>query len=158
MKVSRRGVKFVAGFEGFRSCPYRDAVGVWTIGYGETQGVGPGTKCISKRKARKMLRRRITNDYAAYIPRPHQLKQQEIDALASFAYNLGVAAVSDPGYSSLARRLRSKEGRTFAARQRIYQEEMPKWCRAGGVPLLGLVKRRSAEVRLACRGDYSGHP
>src|SRR3954454_7200889 len=29
--VSARGLALIAGFEGFRSAPYRDAVGVWTI-------------------------------------------------------------------------------------------------------------------------------
>src|SRR5690606_36667579 len=31
--LSTRGADFIGAFEGFRSAPYRDAVGVWTIGY-----------------------------------------------------------------------------------------------------------------------------
>lgn len=158
VRVSRKGTRFVAGWEGFRPCPYRDLVGVWTIGYGETAGVNSATPCVSERQARKNLRSRLNHDYLSAVPRAKQLKQQERDALASFAYNLGPAAVSDPGYSTLARRLRSKEGETFAGRKKIIQQELPKWCRAGGVPVAGLVKRRAAEIQLAVNGRYDGHP
>ena len=158
MTVSSRGIRFVAGWEGFRSCPYRDAVGVWTIGYGETRGVGANTDCISQDKARDQLRERINRDYLPSVPRLNKLKPQEADALTSFAYNLGTGAVSDPGMSTLARRLKSDAGKTFEQRERIYREELPRWNVAGGRVLEGLTKRRAAEVRLATQGDYSGRP
>lgn len=156
--VSRKGAAFVSHWEGFRSCPYQDSVGVWTIGYGETRNVGPYTACISERTARRKLRLRLTRDYLPAVPRRWQMRQCERDALASFAYNLGVGAVSDRHRSTLARRLRSSEGRTRKGRRRIFREEMPKWAVAGGSKLEGLVKRRAAEVALANRGDYSGRP
>ena len=158
MKVSRKGARFVGRFEGFRPCPYRDAVGVWTIGYGETAGVGPGTPCVSERRARKRLRGRLTHDFLPAVPRANRMRQQERDALASFAYNLGPGAVSDPRLSTLARRLKSPEGQSFQGRKAIYRQEMPKWTKAGGQTLPGLVKRRNAEIKLATRGDYSGRP
>lgn len=159
--VSRKGAKFVAGWEGFFSCPYRDPVGIWTIGFGTTDAdrpVGPHSPCISERTARKWLREGLNKKYAPEIPRVHHLKQQEVDALASFAYNLGPGAVNDESYSTLARRLKSSEGGTFERRKEIYKEELPRWVNAGGGPLPGLVKRRAAEVRLAVHGDYSGRP
>lgn len=158
MGLRARGVRFVAGWEGWRSCPYRDPVGIWTQGYGETQGVDPGDRCWSKRKGRRKLRRRLQRDYLSHVPRRRRMKQREKAALASFAYNNGVAAVSDPSFSTLARRLRSPEGKTYRGRKRIYRDELPRWVYAGGRKLEGLVKRRRAEVRLACRGDYSGRP
>jgi len=157
-RVSKQGVAFVAGWEGFRSCPYRDAVGVWTRGYGETQGIGPNSRCVSKADARAELRKRLNRDFAPAIPRRRRMRRREVDALASFAYNLGTGAVSNPSSSTLARRLKSNEGRTYKARRRIYEQELPKWVNAGGQRLEGLVKRRAAEVRLATRGDYSGRP
>lgn len=160
-RASRRGVTFIGRWEGFRSCPYRDSVGVWTIGYGTTSAVRPvngDTPCISQKTARRWLQRALTQSYVKAIPRRRILKQQEVDALASFAYNLGPGVVSDPNISTLARRLKSKEGRRFKNRKRIYREELPKWVNAGGRRLEGLVKRRAAEVRLACDGDYSGRP
>lgn len=156
--VSRKGARFVAGWEGFRSCPYRDSVGVWTIGYGTTEAIGLGTPCISKRTARRWLRRALDRTYLPAVPRRRRLRKRERDALASFAYNLGVGAVADQGHSTLARRLAGAEGKTYERRKRIYAEELPRWNRAGGVVLAGLAKRRAAEVRLAVHGDYSGRP
>lgn len=158
MRVNKRGVKFVAGWEGFRSCPYRDAVGVWTIGYGETKGIGPNTPCITEAQARSNLQKRLSNDYLSAVPRRRRMLPRERAALASFAYNLGTGAVSDPNISTLARRLLGPEGKTYKRRKRVYKEELPKWVRAGGQVLPGLVKRRAAEVRLAVEGDYSGRP
>ncbi|MGH2954689.1 MAG: glycoside hydrolase family protein, partial [Thermoanaerobaculia bacterium] len=132
--------------------------GVWTRGYGETEGIGPHSRCVTKREAGIDLRRRLNRDYLPAVPRLARLRRRERDALASFAYNLGTRAVSDPSYSTLARRLKGREGRTYRRRRRVYRAELPKWVNAGGRPLAGLRKRRAAEVRLATRGDYSGRP
>lgn len=158
MRVSRKGVKFVAGWEGFSSCPYWDAEGeVWTIGYGETRGVTAWTPCVSKRKARRQLRRRLNRDYLDPIRAlPVRLRQCEIDALASAVYNLGPGLL-EPS-TGIGARLRSREAKTYEGRKRIYRQELPRWNRAGGAPLEGLTKRRRAEVRVANRGDYSGRP
>ena len=160
-RVSDKGARFVGRFEGFRSCAYRDSVGTWTIGFGTTSAVrpvGPGTPCISEATGRKWLKRALNKLYLPHVPRIRRLKRRERDALASFAYNLGPRAVNDPSYSTLARRLRSPEGKSYEKRKRIYREELPKWNKAGGVSLPGLTKRRAAEVRLACEGDYSSRP
>lgn len=158
MHVSRKGVDFVAGWEGFRSCPYADAVGVLTVGYGTTGAVRDIDGCISEGTARRWLRQDLNHRFLSAIPRAKRMKQQELDALASAAYNLGTGLLTDTTNSSLARRLASSEGNTFDGRCRIYRVELPKWVNAGGRPLPGLVKRRGAEVRLACNGDYSGRP
>lgn len=164
-----KGVRFVAGWEGFARSPcggshdkasaYHDAVGVLTIGYGTTAADRPiPSGCITRAKARRWLRSSLNRKYIPHIPRRWRMRPQEIAALASFAYNLGPGAVGDPAISTLARRLESSEGKTFEKRKRIYREEMPKWVHAGGQVLQGLVKRRAAEVALACNGDYSGRP
>ncbi|MGH2955093.1 MAG: lysozyme, partial [Solirubrobacterales bacterium] len=132
--------------------------GVWTRGYGETEGIGPHSRCVTKREAGIDLRRRLNRDYLPAVPHLARLRRRERDALASFAYNLGTGAVSDPQGSTLARRLLGPEGRTYRRRKRVYREELPRWNRAGGQVLDGLTKRREAEVRLACMGDYSGRP
>lgn len=158
MKVSTKGVKFVGGWEGFRSCPYRDAVGVWTIGYGETSNVGPNTPCISERAARANLRERLNRDFLPAIPQDvrDRLKQHEVDALTSFVYNVGTGALGSS--TGIGSKLRKRRARLYAFRKRAYKTELPKWVRAGGSPLAGLIKRRNAEVALACKGDYSGRP
>lgn len=154
-EASDRGVAFVAGWEGFRSCPYRDAVGVWTIGYGETQGIGPNTPCWTEPYARKRMETRLNRDYlnpAVNSIRHHNLKQREKDAIGSFTYNVGLGNWTA---STLRERLNSKRGRFYAYRKRVYRQELPRWTNGG---LAGLVKRRAAEVRMACEGDYSGRP
>ena len=157
-RVSNELIAFVAAWEGKRNCPYQDVVGVWTVCYGETEGVNKYTKCKSDHECKVMLRRALNHRYLPYVPRLARLKKQEADALASVAYNLGRGVVSDPSVSSLARRLKSKEGRTFEGRKAIYRQELPKWVYAGGQKLEGLVKRRAAEVRMACEGNYRGRP
>jgi lysozyme len=158
IRVTEKGVRFVTHWEGFEPCPYKDPVGVWTRGYGETKGIGPNSPCVTEDEARHALRRRLSTDYLPSVPRKRLMKAQERDALASFAYNLGPAAVGNVDYSALAKRLRSREGLTFKGRKRIYREEMRKWVKAGGKTLEGLEKRREAEMRLACYGDYGGRP
>ncbi|WP_332772242.1 DUF2514 family protein [Pseudomonas sp. ESBL1] len=53
MRTSQRGLSLIKSFEGLRLQAYKDAVGVWTIGYGTTQGVNAGMK-ISKEQAERM--------------------------------------------------------------------------------------------------------
>lgn len=152
MQLSRKGVRFITGWEGFSSCPYRDAVGVWTIGYGSTAGVGPSSPCVTKRRARRRLKREINATYAPAVTRliNRNLNQEQFDALCSFVYNVGVGALET---STLRKRLNSGENK-----RTVFREELPRWNRAGGAVLEGLTKRRWAEVRLANRGDYSGRP
>lgn len=158
--VSNKLIRFVTGWEGFHSCPYKDPVGVWTVGYGETDGVGPNTPCMNEREARRLLRRRLNRDYLpAVLSIPHRLNQREIDALTSFVYNLGPGVLTLTASYTIARRLRSAEARHYAGRKRIYREELPKFVKGlDGRVYEGLVKRRAAEVAIANRGDYSGRP
>ena len=46
MNTAAAGIALIKEFEGFPfgGRPYRDPVGVWTIGYGHTEGVGPHTR------------------------------------------------------------------------------------------------------------------
>ncbi len=159
VQVSAAGVSFVGGWEGFRSCPYQIGDGVTTIGFGSTyrpdgKPVTMSTACITQKKARAWLHHFLNKDFLAKVPKRRLMKQQERDALASFAYNLGAGAVSDPSFSTLARRLKSHEGLTFKGRCRIYREEMPKWVSPGSQFEAGLRRRRQAEVRLATTGHY----
>lgn len=157
MRVSRKGAKFVAGWEGFSATPYRDAVGVLTIGYGTTSADRPIPSHVSKFTARRWLREALNGAYLNPIRALNlNLRQCEIDALAAAVYNLGPGLL-EPS-TGIGSRLRSHEGKTYTRRRRIYAEELPKWDMAGGQHLAGLTKRREAEVRLANHGDYSGRP
>lgn len=140
--VSRRGVDLVARFEGFKSCPYRDAVGTWTVGYGHTEGVTRSSKCISRRRARRLLRRELNRKYLPAVralPTFRRLNQHQVDALVSFVYNVGPGGIAAD--TQVGKALRS--GHFGVAARHLLD-----WDRAGGKTLAGLTRRREAERHL----------
>lgn len=148
--VSRQGLALVAAFEGFRAHPYRDPVGVWTIGYGETRGVGPTTRPWTEPQAREQLRRRLDRDYLAPVLTAAaradiKLKQHEADALASLVYNVGPGILL-PG-RTLGEALRSRSRSRIADAFLVYNK-------AGGRVLPGLERRRKAERHLFLTGRW----
>lgn len=135
MRTSQRGLSLIKSFEGLHLQAYQDSVGVWTIGYGTTRGVNAGMK-ISKEQAERML----LNDVQRFEPEVQRLvtaplNQNQWDALISFTYNLGSANLE----SSTLRRLLNAGNYDAAA------EQFPRWNKAGGKVLPGLVRRRAAE-------------
>ena len=147
MKIAQPGVDLIKEFEGFRADAYLCPAGVWTIGYGHTAGVKPGDY-VSRERGEELLREDLAYFEAAVndlITTP--LNQNEFDALVSFTYNCGVGALAE---STMRKRLNAGE-----AKCKVFQEELPKWVKAGGETLPGLVRRREAEAELACKG-YTG--
>lgn len=146
MRLSRRGTEFIAFYESFLPRPYWDDFGqVWTQGFGHTEGVTQNSSPWTRRHALEVLR--DDADYAAgqvkrlvSIP----LNQHEADALISFVFNLGPAAL---GSSTLLHEL-NQGHRRRAARQ------FGRWVYAGGQKLPGLVARRKAERRVFLHGKY----
>lgn len=139
MKLGSRGLHLIESFEGFRSKPYRDAVGVWTIGYGSTGGVGPGTRPIGRDDAEARLKREVDSTYGAAVNRIPGLNQNQFDAITSFVYNVGPGGIgTDTG---IGRALRSKNWKQAA-------DELLRWDKAGGRSLPGLTRRRQAERKL----------
>lgn len=140
MQISRAGVELVAGFEGFVGHPYRDAVGVWTIGFGHTHGVGPHTPSISLEQGKALLQRDLDLEYAPIIEGLHlPLNQHQFDALVSFVYNVGAGGVATS--SHVGRALRAHNWHEAA-------DHLLDWDRAGGQVLAGLRRRREAERAL----------
>src|SRR5882672_5904519 len=95
-KLSKDGAGFIAGFEGFSAKPYRDAVGVWTQGFGHTHGVGPNSKKITRDRGLELLQQDAAKAATAVrdlveVP----LTQKEFDALVSFTFNLGAGALAE---------------------------------------------------------------
>jgi GH24 family phage-related lysozyme (muramidase) len=138
-KLSEAGARLIASFEGFRSEPYADAVGVWTIGYGHTFGVGPHTERISKETGLKLLQKDGSTAARAVCDLVDiKLNQNQFDALVSFTFNLGAGALAE---STLLKKL--NKGNYHGA-----QREFSKWVYADGQKLPGLVRRRRAEAHL----------
>lgn len=140
--LSAEGLAFIAGREGFSAKPYRDAVGVLTIGYGETRGVKPGM-VWTRAHALAQLKARAERDYgrpvlAAAKAAGFTLSQHEYDALVSLTYNLGPGILAKG--RTMGDALRSKNRSRIANAFRAYNK-------AGSPPrvLLGLTLRRRAE-------------
>ncbi|MBH3360774.1 lysozyme [Pseudomonas guariconensis] len=138
MRTSQRGLSIIKSFEGLRLQAYKDAVGVWTIGYGTTRGVNAGMK-ISKEQAERML----LNDVQRFEPEIERLvgvplSQNQWDALVSFTYNLGAANLES---STLLRKLNAGDYAGAA-------DQFQRWNKAGGKVLAGLTRRREAERAL----------
>lgn len=143
--VMALAVPMVEKWEGFRADAYRDVVGVWTIGYGETQNVRPGDT-VTKQEAAEQLRERLINDYympvVACAPELADAPASVQAAVASWTYNIGVGAACK---STLARHIRAGEWRAAC-------EQLPRWNRAGGQVWRGLTNRRADERGLCLSG------
>jgi len=143
MQISNTGIALIKRFEGCELKAYQDSVGVWTIGYGWTQPVN-GKKVaagmvIDLSTAERLLKCGLVQ-YEQGVNQLLKVKitQGQFDALVSFAYNLGLRALST---STLLRKLNS-------GNQHGAADEFGKWVNAGGKQLAGLVKRRAAEREL----------
>lgn len=141
LAVSAACLVGIATHEGYRGEAYKDAVGVPTIGFGETAGVKPGDRTTPERALVQLLS--STEKHADAIRQCIKvpLYQHEFDSYVSLAYNIGTGAFCK---STLVKKLNAKDY-TGAC------EEIRRWNRAGGKVLPGLTKRRETEYRM-CMG------
>ncbi len=132
----------IALHEGYREEAYQDAVGVATVGYGETAGVRMGDRTTPERALGQLLK--STEKHAGAIRQCIKvpLYQHEFDAYVSLAYNIGSGNFCR---STLVKKLNAKD-HAGACR------EIKRWNRVGGKVLPGLTKRREKEYRL-CMGN-----
>lgn len=149
MKTSDAGIEQIKHFEGFRSMPYRDVGGKWTVGYGHL--MVPGDGCvegspITMGQATSLLRRDVTAAENAVNSAEISLTQNEFDALVSFTYNLGTAAFQR---STLLKFL--KQGNKEAA-----SKEFLKWAMVEGKYNDGILNRRIAEQDCFLHANYKG--
>ena len=136
--IGQAGLALIKKYEGCRLTAYRCAAGVWTIGYGHTSGVKSG-QTITLAQAEEYLRQDLRKfegyvNNQAYVPQTAQLNQNQFDALVSFAFNCGQGNL----------KTLCSGGRTLTQ----IAAAMPKYCKAAGKTLQGLVNRRAAEVAL----------
>ena len=136
-KISEKGLNLIKQFEGCRLRAYQCSAGVWTIGYGHTAGVKQG-QTITQAQAEEYLKqdcKKFENyvNNKSYVPITEQLNQNQFDALVSFAYNCGQGNL-----------------KTLCAGRSTAQiaAALPKYNKAAGKVLSGLVRRRAAEVKL----------
>lgn len=128
--------------EGCRLKAYKCPAGVWTIGFGSTfyedgRKVKEGDTITMEEAERLLLR--VIDGFRKQIMRfvPASLPQCAIDALTSFAYNCGVAALQK---STLLKKIKANK-----LDLKGIEAEFSKWNKGNGKVLPGLVKRRRDE-------------
>ncbi len=137
-KTGIPGRNLIMKFEGCELRAYLCPAQVWTIGYGTTEGVRPG-QTITQAQAELLLARdlkRFEDAVNELVKVP--ISQNQFDALVSFAYNCGVAALAG---STLLRKVNERRFTEAAA-------QFQRWNKGGGKVLTGLVRRRDAEAKL----------
>ncbi|HEY9643946.1 MAG TPA: glycoside hydrolase family protein [Coleofasciculaceae cyanobacterium] len=145
-KISQKGVDLVKSFEGGPYLDaYRDPVGVWTIGYGTTDGVKAGMR-ITKAQAEQYLQEDLTQFEKAVKDNVRvPLNTDQFSALVSFTYNVGEGALAS---STLLRLLNQGDYQGAA-------DQFLRWNKGGGQELPGLTRRRNAERAMFLGQDYT---
>ena len=136
MKASNTLIQAIKRFEACVLTAYQDDKGVWTIGYGHTQGVKKGDR-ITLFQAEQFLKQDLARFEAAAQKVKRLSTQGKFDAVVDFMYNCGTGNFDK---STLRKYIES--GRKTADIQR----EFLKWVNSGGRPLDGLFSRRIWEA------------
>ena len=143
MKINAAGLDLIKRWEGLRLTAYKDAVGIWTIGYGHTAEAGPpapkaGMK-ITDEEAEDILKRdlrqyeRAVTKAVSIVPSSNQFA-----AMTSLCFNIGPGNFAK---SSVVRLLNAGKPREAA-------DAFLLWKKAGGKVLKGLTARREDEKKL----------
>lgn len=138
MRTSDNGLNLIKEFEGCKLKAYKCPAGVWTIGYGWTQGVKEGD-VWNQQMAERMLVEGVNPFERAVLQAigDKPTTQNQFDAMVSLCYNVGPANFQK---SSVVRYHRdgnfSKAAESFLL-----------WNKAAGRELAGLTRRRQAEKR-----------
>src|SRR5690606_11300353 len=89
-RISRKGIKLVKEFEGWRAEPYWDALGqVWTQGWGHTANVSRHDAPWTLEQGEAMLLQDLAESESIVNSLNLVLTQNQFDALVSFVFNVG---------------------------------------------------------------------
>jgi len=139
MEISQKGLDFIKSWEGLELEPYRDAAGLWTVGYGHLIKDDEEFTTLTLVEAEDLLKDDVewaedaVNRYVKV-----DLTQAMFDSLVSFVFNVGANAFKE---STLLKWL--NKGRKLEC-----PVQFARWTLAGGKRLLGLARRRAAEAVL----------
>ena len=143
MKASESLIQKLKEFEGLRLIAYRDAAGVPTIGYGHTRGVKMGDR-LTVYWADQLLRKDVAKVAYEVMQLGVVHTQGQLDALTSFAFNLGIGRLIR---SSLLKTIRN------GGSMHQIRKEFGRWTYANGHKLKGLEKRRKWEAERFFEND-----
>jgi lysozyme len=135
LTYSKSGLHLTEGFENCRLAAYQDSAGIWTIGYGHTEGVRVGMICTQAQAEVWLLAdiQVAVNTVKRLVK--FALTQGEFDALVDFCFNCGQGNFAG---SSMLKYLN-------AGHPQLAALEFEKWDKAGGKEVAGLLRRRIAE-------------
>ena len=138
MEISQEGLSLIKKFEGCELESYKCAAGVWTIGYGSTNGVEEGMEISQERADMLLLEDVEVFEEAVNKLVEVSLEQNQFDALVSWTFNLGSTNLQN---STLLKVLNNEDYEGVPA-------QIKRWNKAGGEVLQGLIRRREAEALL----------
>ena len=144
MKLSANGFKLLGELEGIVLRPYRDSVGIPTIGIGSTYyedgtKVKMSDKAITKERVIQ-LAKNVVKSFEAQVNKSilPTMTQNQFDAMVLLCYNIG-----ESGFA------RSSVVRNFnAGNLQKAADSFLLWNKAGGKVVRGLVNRRNIERTL----------
>lgn len=139
MTTSPTGRRLIEDFEGFSPTAYKDQRGIWTIGYGHTQGVVEGMVCTLV-QADAYLEADLATAEGAVNKVPAPLNCNQFDALVSLCFNIG----SGNFHSSTVYKRLSLSPPDYAGAC----DAIDMWKITAGEENPGLERRRQAEMAL----------
>jgi lysozyme len=142
--TSRAGRNMIEAFEGRRHKAYKCPAGKWTCGIGHVgPDVGPETvwsdEEIDERFSADLRKFEIGVNKLVLVP----ITQPSFDACVSIAYNTGLSALAS---STLLRKLNAGDQAGAA-------NEFLRWDKVAGKPVVGLTRRRRAEMAMFVSRD-----
>jgi len=130
----------IRAFEKFSANIYYCPAGIKTIGYGHVIRAGENLQDISKLEALGLLKQDIIRSENAVIRNINtRLEQSQFDALVSFTFNIGSAALQR---STLRQKI------NFDADKSEIYNEFIRWVFVGRRKMPGLIRRREIEANL----------
>ena len=145
MKVNKDGLYLIAEFEGLSLKPYMCPAKKPTIGYGncyykDGKKVTMLDKPITKEEALELLKV-IVDSFTKQVDKlvSTPLNQNQINAVVSFAYNVGIGNLKN----STLLKLINKDHNQLAI-----SNEFLKWVNVGGEKSKGLERRRIKESQI----------
>ena len=151
MKINQDGLDLIKGFEGVRLAPYKDPVGIPTIGVGATfyqdgRKVAMTDPPMTEAQVTELLKfhlDKFEKGVSGLVKVP--LNSNQFSALVSFAFNCGTGSLQS---STLLKKLNALD--YIGA-----SNEFLKWDKANKQVLAGLTRRRKAERDLFLKPQTS---
>lgn len=149
LEMSPKGYNVTRSFEGRALRAYRDIVGVWTIGYGNTNSdasvlgftIGAGVR-ITEAQAEQLLQVAMKQRYEPTVRVVMSgADQPTFDATCDFVYNIGTGGLATRSWVKQWKKNKDASG-------------ILAYNHAGGNVVGGLTRRRERELAMIKAGDY----